>query len=121
MRRAFGVGFGLLLGFALAASESSAARPDAVALRKDWAFARCLAKTASGQPAGDDAAKSAAALLERAAGRMEIFEGLERLAARYAARPYAGSNGTGYGTLKCLDLYHSRELDRAARGGKLGR
>lgn len=107
------------LGLALASPAFSATTANAIMLRKDWAFARCLAKTAQGQAAGDDAARSAAALLEHGRGGMEIYERLETLAVRYASRAYAGSGGGSYGTLKCLDLYHSRELDRAARGRKL--
>lgn len=110
-----------LIAVPLAASAPAAARADAVTLRKDWAFARCLARTASGQPAGEDAAKSAAALLERASGGMEVYERLESLAARFAGESYAGSTGARYGVLKCLDLYHSRALDQVARGRRLGR
>jgi hypothetical protein len=119
MRRASGGVCAMLLSLALVAPVAAAGRTDAIGLRKDWAFARCLAITAQGQSAGDDAAKSAAALLERASGGLEVFTRLQALAENYAARSYAGTTGTPYATLKCLDLYHSRALDQLARGLRL--
>ena len=79
---------------------------------KDWTFARCLTKAAGlHTPAGEDAANSAAALLERGRYGIEAYAAAERLVDRQLAKHYGGSTGGSYTTLKCIDLFHSAELD----------
>jgi hypothetical protein len=81
-------------------------------LLKKWTLSRCLAKAGADSPAGEDAAKTAAAYLERGATGIEIYEKLDALADSYLKREYAGSVKSHYNTMKCLDLYDSEELDR---------
>jgi hypothetical protein len=82
---------------------------------KKWALSRCLAKAAGESPAGDDAAKTAAAYLEMGKAGIEVYERLDELAGGYLAREYTGSVKGNYNTMKCLDLYDSDELDKLAR------
>lgn len=109
----------------VACSSGSAATPansqapppansQAVVLKK-WALARCLAKAGGDSPAGDDAAKTAAAYLEMGTAGIEVYEKLEALALRYLQREYSGSVKSSYNTMKCLDLFESEELDELAR------
>lgn len=84
-------------------------------LLKKWALSRCLAKANAESPAGNDAAKAAAAYLERGSAGIEVYEKLDALAGRYLERVYTGSVQSDYNTMKCLDLYDSEELDRIAR------
>lgn len=84
-------------------------------LLKKWALSRCLAKASANSAAGDDAAKAAAAYLERGAAGVEIYEKLDALADSYLTREYTGSVKSNYNTMKCLDLYDSEELDRLVR------
>ena len=81
-------------------------------LLKKWALSRCLAKAGADSPAGDDAAKTAAAYLERGATGIETYEKLDALADNYLKHEYAGSVKSNYNTMKCLDLYDSEELDK---------
>lgn len=106
----------MLIPVALVLAASSAATPTTTeqALLKDWALARCLAVAGKGQPLGDDAAKSAAALLERGRSGIEVYERIEALAHAALARRSGGSVPSGYNVLKCVEFYHSKALDRVA-------
>ena len=84
-------------------------------LLKDWALSRCLSYSFKNQPAGEDAAVTASALLQRADSGMGVYEKLGQLAASYAARKYSGSVPGDYHVLKCIDLFHSTDLAHAVR------
>ena len=62
-------------------------------------------------PAGDDAAKTAAAYLELGTAPIESYESLELLAQHYLRRTYSGSVPSSSNTRKCIDLYDSGELE----------
>lgn len=97
------------------------ARRTQASLMTDWAVARCLAKGFGLKTqAGADAARGAAALLERGDRGIDAYEAVERMVDRQLARPYAGSTGGSYTTLKCLDLRHAPELARLIRSQKPG-
>jgi hypothetical protein len=87
-------------------------------LLKDWALSRCLAKAGPDSELGKDASRSAAALLERGSAQIETYEKLETLAQKFLSRPYSGSVAGAYNTLKCIEFYHSDELDRGVNGAK---
>jgi hypothetical protein len=97
-----------------AATVDSTENAEATLLKK-WALSRCLAKASANSPAGDDAAKTAAAYLEMGTAGIEVYEKLEALASSYLGREYTGSVKSNYNTMKCLDLFDSDELDRLAR------
>jgi hypothetical protein len=78
---------------------------------KNWALSRCLSKVSSGATA-DDAAKSAAAYLEMGKVGADVYDRLDALTASYLARTYGGSVNGRYDTMKCIDLYNSRDLDK---------
>jgi hypothetical protein len=84
-------------------------------LLRKWTLSRCLARASADSPGGDDAAKTAAAYLERGTSGIDVYEKLEALAGRYLERQYTGSVQSNYNTMKCLDLYDSDELDRLVR------
>lgn len=113
--RQLGLVIGLLQCIACAfASVGSAENAQATLLEKR-AMSRCLAKAGAGSPAGDDAAKTAAAYLEQGTVGIEVYEKLEALASGYLEREYTGSVKSNYNTMKCLDLVDSDELDRLVR------
>lgn len=89
------------------------------ALLKNWAVTRCLAEAYSDQTSKDDANASAAAYLERGKQPMEAYEKLDELAIRYAKLNYGSVSGSRLNTMKCIDLFNSKELDELA--GKLSR
>lgn len=104
-------------GSAATPAQPPAATPASaqVAVLKKWALARCLAKAGGDTPAGDDAAKTAAAYLEMGSAGMEVYEKIEALAGSYLAREYSGSVKSSYNTMKCLELFESQELEKLAR------
>jgi len=85
---------------------------------KDWALSRCIAKVAEGQPAGQDASITAAALLERGSAGVEVYERIDRLIDDFRARRYGGSVPGEYNLLKCIELYHSADLAHIARDAR---
>ena len=81
-------------------------------LLKNWALSRCLAQVAADSAAKDDANATAGAYLEFGKQPLEAYEELGRLVDEYAGRTYHGSVESSFNTMKCIDLFHSRELDR---------
>ncbi len=106
---------GLVHCIACASGSAGAQQNTQATLLKKWTLSRCLAKAGGQTPAGDDAAKTAAAYLEMGAAEIEVYEKLDALAGSYLGREYTGSVKSNYNTMKCLDLYDSEELDRLAR------
>lgn len=106
---------GLLASVACASGSAASPEGAQVTVLKKWALARCLARAGGESPAGDDAAKTAAAYLEAGVAEIDVYEKLEALAGSYLDRQYTGSVKSDYNTMKCLDLYESEELDRVAR------
>ena len=88
-------------------------------LLKNWALSVCLAKIAKDAVAREDANATASAYLEFGQQPLEAYEELGKLAERYANRKYGGMVKSDFNTMKCIDLFHSKELDRLA--GKLSR
>ena len=83
-------------------------------LLKNWALSRCLAEVYTDGPAKDDANATASAYLEFGRQSLEVYDELSKLVNKYVARTYAGSVESHFNTMKCIDLFHSRELDRLA-------
>lgn len=106
---------GLLASVACVSGSVAAPENAQATVLKKWALARCLARAGGDSPAGDDAAKTAAAFLEAGTAGIDVYEKLEALAGSYLDRQYTGSVKSQYNTMKCLDLYESDELDKLAR------
>jgi hypothetical protein len=77
---------------------------------KNWALSRCLAKANPNEHGGDDAARSAAAYLEMSQVGVEVYEKLDGLVDTFLKRTYTGSVKSDYNTMKCIDLYQSKDL-----------
>jgi len=84
------------------------------ALLKNWALSRCLAQVYADSTTKDDANATAAAYLEFGRQPMEAYEAATRLIDQYARRSYSGSVKSNFNTMKCIDLFHSVELERLA-------
>jgi hypothetical protein len=84
---------------------------------RDMLLAWCIARAYEKEPiASRDAASTGSALDE--VGNYDIensTDAIDRLLKRYLNRdyhhPFAEYNGVQFGLLKCLDMYHSKELD----------
>ncbi|KWZ34367.1 T6SS amidase immunity protein Tai4 family protein [Burkholderia anthina] len=78
---------------------------------KNWALGVCLAGIAHDTRDRDDANATASAYLEFGDQPIEACDALRALTQRYVKRQYSGSIPASFNTMKCIDLFHSRELD----------
>lgn len=95
-------------------SEAMTGKYSQKALLKNWALSVCLAQVAKDASDRNDANATAGAYLEFGHQQIEAYDQLRRLVAQYAARKYAGSVDSEFNTMKCIDLFHSKELDALA-------
>jgi Type VI secretion system (T6SS), amidase immunity protein len=84
-------------------------------LLKNWALSVCLAKISKDEHTRNDANATASAYLEFGRQPIEAYESLRVLADQYAGRKYAGSIKSEFNTMKCIDLFHSEELEALTR------
>ena len=88
---------------------------------KDIVLGRCIAKAYRGdKSASSDAGSSASALIDWAYFDLNETEAVHNLIDKYLSRdyfnPYAEfDKEVKYDYLKCLDLYHSKDLKRLAK------
>ncbi len=97
------------------AQEPATAKYSQKTLLKNWALSRCLAQIAPDEASRNDANATAAAYLEFGHQPIETYEAIDQLVATFIKREYVGSIKSPYNTMKCIDLFHSRELDLATR------
>jgi hypothetical protein len=84
-------------------------------LLKNWALTVCLGNVMKDPSDQKDANVSASAYLEFSRAKLEDFEKLRQLALKYAALKYSGSIKGNFNIMKCINLYHSRELNRLVK------
>ena len=96
-------------------SENMTEKYSQKTLLKNWTLSVCLAKISKDPEAKNDANATASAYLEFGHQRIETYDALRNLAERYANRKYGGSIKSEFNTMKCIDLFHSKELDDLAR------
>jgi hypothetical protein len=92
--------------------DPGAARYSQKLLLKNWALSACLSIVATDDVARADANATAGAYLEYGHQPIEAYEELRKLAEQFAGRQYSGSVPSRFNTMKCIDLFHSRALDR---------
>lgn len=85
-------------------------------LLRNWALSTCLAIVATDPALRADANATASAYMEFGHQAPEAYAALRELAENYAARRYSGSVEGRFDTMKCIDLFHSRELNSLATG-----
>lgn len=81
-------------------------------LLKNWALSVCLAQVAQDERTANDAGSTAGAYLEFGKQDLAVYDELRALVAKYVALKYGGSVQSEFNTMKCIDLFHSKELDR---------
>lgn len=81
-------------------------------LLKNWALSRCLAKSYDEQAVRNDANATASAYLEYGKQSIEVYNQLDELVDKYVSLTYGGSVRSNFNTMKCIDLYHSKELQQ---------
>jgi hypothetical protein len=80
-------------------------------LLKNWALSVCLAKISKDTTEREDANATASAYFEFGQQHIEAYDALRKLAEQYANRKYGGSIKSDFNTMKCIDLFHSKELN----------
>lgn len=115
MRRMAGMGLVACMAMTQAAcAQAATARYSQKDLLKNWALSRCLASVYADPAVKGDANATASAYLEFGHQPMAAYEALDALAGSYARRKLTGSVPSHFNTMKCIDLYNSRELDALA-------
>jgi Type VI secretion system (T6SS), amidase immunity protein len=92
-------------------SQSMTEKYSQKVLLKNWALSVCLATVSKDENARNDANATASAYLEFGRQPIEAYESLRILAEQYANRKYVGSIKSEFNTMKCIDLFHSKELE----------
>lgn len=88
---------------------SGPSRAESRILLRNYALAYCLGQ---GFPAmGDEARQAAWAYLENGTASTEAHAEVRALAGAFLARSYPSFSGARLDVMKCIDLWHSRELD----------
>ncbi|SMC29112.1 Type VI secretion system (T6SS), amidase immunity protein [Andreprevotia lacus DSM 23236] len=113
----------MLLAMGTAAAAKGKAQPvehyTQRQLLKNWALSVCLGaawdKRPQAQAAADDAGISASGYFEFSNAPDAAFDQVRQLAIKYAHLEYSGSVEGEWNTMKCIDLYHSAELDRIVK------
>jgi hypothetical protein len=93
-------------------ANSGTSRSDQKILMKNWALSICFARIAQDAQTKKDAGATARAYLENSQQGVEAFEQIGKLVDKYVKLQYGGSDKADYNTMKCIDLFHSKELDR---------
>ena len=81
-------------------------------LLENWALSVCLATVAEDAVTKADADATASAYMEYGRQDIEAYDQLRKLVERFTAQQYGGSIPSRFNTMKCIDLFHSKELDK---------
>lgn len=92
------------------AAESATRSYSQPTLLQNWVLSRCLAKAYPSKVAKEDAQLTASAYLEFGSAPIEAYDEGERLVDQYLRRHYSGVIKGQYNTMKCIDLFHGKEV-----------
>lgn len=79
---------------------------------KNWTLSRCLSEIATDQAQKQDALNTASSYLESSSMPIEAFSSANELVKTFLAKNYSGSISGTFNTKKCIDLFHSKELEK---------
>jgi hypothetical protein len=82
---------------------------------KNFALSVCISDGYASKDVVKDSLAAAGAYSELGSLPFEAYENAERLAKQFLARKYTSISGEQLTLMKCIDLFHSKELDRLAR------
>ncbi len=77
----------------------------------------CLAKVAEkfgSKDAEEDAFQTASGYLEYSNLNLDYYDNLKKIVDKYVSITYSSSTGSSLHTMKCIDLYNSKELNDLA-------
>ena len=110
----FGVTLLITCFSAWSAGEVGVSRYPQKTLLKNWALSRCLAEVYSDEGTKADANATASAYFEFGVLPVEAYDGVRALISTFSKRKYGGSIKSEFNTMKCIDLFHSNDLDLLA-------
>ena len=84
-------------------------------LLRNYALARCLSRAFPDSQLAPDASATAAGYLERGSVSADAYAEIAKLAEEFLARKYSSLSGQPLQTMKCIDLFHSSDVDRVVR------
>lgn len=82
---------------------------------KNFALSVCVADGYSAKEVVTDSLAAAGGYSELGSLPFEAYEDAELLAKQFLAKKYKGISGEPLTLMKCIDLFHSKELDQLAR------
>jgi len=82
---------------------------------KNFALSVCVADGYSAKDVVKDSMATAGGYSELGSLPIEAYEKAETLARQFIAKKYLSISGEQLTLMKCIDLFHSKELDRLAR------
>lgn len=88
---------------------------NATTMFKNYAISVCIAGGYKSEEVIEDASAGARGYLEFGSFPLDAYTEANALSEQFLAKPYEGMSGERLVLMKCIDFYHSRELDRIAR------
>lgn len=82
---------------------------------KNYALSSCLSYGLEAKDAKVEAGDAAGGYLELGSFGVDAYEEAAALARTFLAKPYQSIHGGKLTVMKCIDLFHSKELDQLAR------
>jgi hypothetical protein len=109
--------FAFLVASMLADAVADAARVEYSPIQylKNFALSVCLADGYTSEEVKKDSLAAAGGYSERSSLPFEAYEQAESLAKQFLAKEYRSFSGEKLVLMKCIDLFHSRELDQLAK------
>jgi Type VI secretion system (T6SS), amidase immunity protein len=82
---------------------------------KNFALSTCIADGFTSDDVVKDSTAAAGGYLELGSFPFEAYEAAAALGKTFLAKDYQGKSGEQLTLMKCIDLFHSKELDRLAK------
>jgi hypothetical protein len=79
---------------------------------KNWTLSRCLSEITADAALKQDALNTASSYLESSSLPIGAFSSADELVKTFLAKNYSGSIPGTFNTKKCIDLFHSEELEK---------
>jgi len=82
---------------------------------KNFALSVCISDGYKSEEVVKDSLHAAGGYLELGGFPVEAYEEAQALGKRFLAKEYKGTHGEKLTLMKCIDLFHSKELDQLAK------
>jgi hypothetical protein len=108
--------FAFFVGLMFADAVSAEARVEysPIEYLKNFALSVCLADGYTSEEVKKDSLAAAGGYSELGSLPFEAYEQVESLAKQFLAKKYRSFSGEKLTLMKCIDLFHSKELDQLA-------